>query len=465
MLSIALSWGNHWMGLTRFFFETVPMYNKFRAVSSILVIAEVTMPLLGFLALKRITEAKQTVLEAAGDSAEQYDGSAVIKDLARNVLISAGVVVALILIAFITTSGFMGPNDEGMFSQLPDWLVDGIVAERAAMFKADVFRSLGLVLVAAAVVYLYVKSRKFRGTAVLAAILGALILIDMWPVDKRYMNDSMFSKGNTFDQAFKMQPWEKQILDSDKDPNFRVFNLAANTFNDARTSYRMKSIGGYSAAKLRRYQDLIDQHLSKMHWPVLNMLNAKYIIFQDQESGQTLAQRNPDAMGNAWFVDTLRVVPSANEECDGLMQYDLHHTAVVDKAFEGKLPAQVADGIVVNASDSTATVQLTEYTPEYIEYDASCSKPGTVVFSEVYYPHGWKAIVDGKEVDHYRVNYLLRALNLDAGQHHIRFEFRPESVDKGNTLSMIFVVLMYLIILGCVALGVKEIADNRGKKE
>ena len=227
----------------------------------------------------------------------------------------------------------------------------------------------------------------------------------------------------------------------------------------------MKSIGGYSAAKLRRYQDLIDQHLSKMHWPVLNMLNAKYIIFQDQESGQTLAQRNPDAMGNAWFVDTLRVVPSANEECDGLMQYDLHHTAVVDKAFEGKLPAQVADGIVVNASDSTATVQLTEYTPEYIEYDASCSKPGTVVFSEVYYPHGWKAIVDGKEVDHYRVNYLLRALNLDAGQHHIRFEFRPESVDKGNTLSMIFVVLMYLIILGCVALGVKEIADNRGKKE
>ena len=466
LLSIALSWGNHWMGLTRFFFETVPMYNKFRAVSSILVIAEVTMPLLGFLALKRITEAKQAALEAAGDSAEQYDGSAAIRNLSRHVLIAAGVVVALILIAFFTAPGaFTSPNDEGMFSQLPDWLSEDIVAERAAMFKADVFRSLGFVLMAAAVVYLYVRSRKFRGTGLLAAILGVLILLDMWPVDKRYMNDSMFSKGNTFEQAFKMQPWEKQILDSDKDPNFRVLNLAVSTFNDARTSYRMKSIGGYSAAKLRRYQDLIDQHLSKMHWPVLNMLNAKYVVFPDQQSGQTLAQLNPDAMGNAWFVDTLRVVPTANEECDGLMEYDLHHTAVVDKAFEGKLPGQVVDGIVANAPDSTATVQLTKYTPEYIEYDASCSKPGTVVFSEVYYPHGWKALVDGKEVEHYRVNYLLRALNLDAGQHHIRFEFRPESVDKGNTLSMIFVVLLYLIILVCAALGVREMVAKRSKKE
>ena len=461
LLSIALSWGNHWMGLTRFFFETVPMYNKFRAVSSILVIAEITMPLLGFLALKRITEAKEAALEAAGDSSEQYAASAVIKDLARKVLVSAGIIVVLLLIAFVTTSGFVGPNDEGMFAQLPDWLVDGIVAERAAMFKGDVLRSLGLVVGAAAVVYFYVKSRKFHGTGILALILGVLILLDMWPVDKRYMNDDMFSKNNTFEQSYKMQPWEKQILDNDKDPNFRVFNLTANTFNDARTSYRMKSIGGYSAAKLRRYQDLIDQHLSKMHWPVLNMLNAKYIIYQPQQGGQPQVQFNPEAMGNAWFVDTLRVVQTANEECDGLMQYDLHTTAVVDKAFAADLAGQVVDGLLVNAPDSTATVHLTKYTPEYVEYDASSSKPGTIVFSEVYYPHGWKALVDGKEVGHYRVNYLLRALNLEAGQHHIRFEFRPESVDKGNTLSMIFVVLMYLIILGCVGMGIKDILSKK----
>ncbi|MBO4753045.1 MAG: YfhO family protein [Bacteroidales bacterium] len=457
LLSIALSWGNHWMGLTRFFFEAVPMYNKFRAVSSILVIAEITMPLLGFLALKRITEAKEAALEAAGDSAEQYAASAVIKDLARNVLISAGVIVVLLLIAFATTSGFMGPNDEGMFSQLPDWLVDGIVAERAAMFKADVFRSLGFVLAAAVVIYAYVKSHKFRGTAILALILGALILLDMWPVDKRYMNDSMFSKANTFEQSYKIQPWEKQILDNDKDPNFRVFNLAANTFNDARTSYRLKSIGGYSAAKLRRYQDLIDQHLSKMHWPVLNMLNAKYIVFQDQQGGQPQVQLNPEAMGNAWFVDTLRVVQTPNEECDGLMQYDLHHTAVVDKAFSSMLPGAVNDGLAVNANDSTASVSLTKYTPEYVEYDSKSSQPGTIVFSEIYYNKGWKAIIDGQPADYYRVNYMLRALNVPAGNHHIRFEFRPESVEKGNRLSMFFVVLMYLVILGCIGLGLKEI--------
>lgn len=460
LLSIALSWGNHWMGLTRFFFETVPMYNKFRAVSSILVIAEITMPLLGFLALKRIVEIKNAASEAANGSAELYSASTEIKTLTRNVLISAGVIIAMLLVAFITTSGFMGPNDEAIFAQIPDWLADGIVAERSAMFSSDVFRSFVFVVLAAAVVYVFVKTEKFKSTGILAIILGALILFDMWPVDKRYMNNDMFSKGNSFEQAFKMQPWEKQILDNDKDPNFRVLNLAANTFNDARTSYRLKSIGGYSAAKLRRYQDLIDQHLSKMHWPVINMLNTKYIIFQDQQSGQTAVQPNPEAMGNAWFVDTLKVVQTANEECDGLMDYNLHTTAVVDKAFESNLNGTVANGQIVNDVDSTATVQLTKYTPEFIEYDASCSKPGTVVFSEIYYPHGWKAIVDGKEVDHYRVNYLLRALNLDPGQHHIRFEFRPASVDKGNTLSMIFVGLMYLIILGCAVFGIKDLLKS-----
>ena len=461
LLSIALSWGNHWMGLTRFFFETVPMYNKFRAVSSILVIAEITIPLLGFLALKRIIDAKQDVLKAAGDSAEQYDSSAIIKDLSRNVLIATGVVVALLLIAFVTTSGFMGPNDESMFSQIPDWLADGIVAERAAMFKADVFRSLGFALLAGAVLFLYVKSHKFRGTGVLAIILGALILLDMWPVDKRYMNDSMFGARDTYQQAFKMQPWEKQILDNDHDPSYRVFNLAANTFNDARTSYRLKSIGGYSAAKLRRYQDLIDQHLSKMHWPVINMLNARYIIYADRENGQTHVQRNPDAMGNAWYVDTLRIVETPNEECDGLMNYNLHTTALVDRSFADHVDGAADGGVVALASDSARSVTLTTYTPEYVEYDASSSQPGTIVFSEIYYDKGWKALIDGKPADHFRADYLLRALNVPAGQHHIRFEFRPDSVAKGNRMAMCFVVALYLIVLGCVALGVKQLLTRK----
>ncbi len=457
LLSISLSWGNHAMEWTRFFFDNVPMYNKFRAVSSILVIAEITMPLLGFLALKRLVEVKQKAMEVANGSAEAYGQDSSLKDLVTKLGIAGGIIVVLLLFALFTTNGFVGPNDESIFAQLPDWLNDGLVAQRKAMFTGDVWRSLGFVLCAVACLFVYIRSHKMRGTAVLAVVMGALILGDMWPVNKRYMNDSMFSKGDSFDQAFKMQPWEKMILDHDKDPNFRVFNIAQNPFNDARTSYRMKSIGGYSAAKLRRYQDLIDQHLSKFHQPVINMLNTKYYIVQDDQSGQLVPQLNPEAMGNAWYVDTLQVVKTANEECDGLMLYDLHTTAVVDQKYAEQLNSQIVNGQIVNRADSTAMVALTKYTPEYVEYDATSAEDGTVVFSEIFYDKGWNAYIDGQLVPHFRVNYLLRALNVPAGQHHIRFEFRPESVDKGNTLSMTFVIAMYLILIGCVVLGVKEV--------
>lgn len=438
LLSVVLSWGHNWMPLTKFFFDVVPMYNKFRAVSSILVIAEVTMPLLGFLALKRLCEDKG------------------VKDFSKSVLTAGGIVVALLFVALMTTSGFTSPNDAQMFSQLPDWLADGIMLQRQSMFRTDVWRSMGFVLLATALLYVFTKSQKFNSTALLATVLGVLVLADMWPVDKRYMNDDMFSKGNSFEQAFKMQPWEKQILDNDKDPNFRVMNLATNTFNDARTSYRLKSIGGYSAAKLRRYQDLIDEHLSKMHWPVIDMLNTKYIIFADKQTGETGVQLNPNAMGNAWFVDTLVVVDTPNQECDGLMEYDLHTTAVLDKEFAHHLKGYPEYAQVINVADSIASVELTKYTPEYVEYDSRSSQDGTIVFSEIYYPHGWQALIDGEKVDHFRVNYLLRALNVPAGNHHIRFEFRPESVEKGDMLSMAFVVLMYLIIAGCIFLGFRK---------
>ena len=457
LLSVMLSWGHNWMSLTKLFFDVVPMYNKFRAVSSILVIAEVTMPLLGFLALKRLCEVKQQAVEAAAGSVEKYNADSSVKQMIRQLGIAAGIIAALLIIAFLTTSGFTGPNDAGMFSQLPDWLSDGIILQREAMFKADWARTLGFVLCAVAFLFVYLKIYKMQGTALVALVMGALILVDMWPVDKRYMNDSMFSKGNSFEQAFKMQPWEKQILDNDKDPNFRVMNLAVSTFNDARTSYRLKSIGGYSAAKLRRYQDLIDEHLSKMHWPVIDMLNTKYLIVADRQTGETGVQLNPNAMGNAWFVDTLIVVDTPNQECDGLMQYDLHNTAVLDKEYAQNLKGYPEYAQIVNPADSTASVVLTKYTPEYIEYDSQSSQDGTIVFSEIYYPHGWQALIDGEKVDHFRVNYLLRALNVPAGQHHIRFEFRPESVEKGNMLSMAFVILMYLIILGCIVVGVKQI--------
>ena len=428
LLSVMLSWGYHFMGLTRFFFDNVPMYNKFRAVSSILVIAEITMPLLGFLALQSLVEAKK-----------------VGEDLSKKVLTAGGIVVALALVCLMFTSGFEGRSD----AQMPEWLTPMLIDARRAMLSADCWRSIIFVALGTAVVWFYTKSQKFT-TPLLAIALGVLVLADMWPVAKRFMNDSHFSQGNAYEKEFKMQPWEKQILDSDKDPNFRVFNLTASPFNDARTSYYLKSIGGYSAAKLRRYQDLIDQHLSKMHMPVINMLNTKYIIVPDQQTGAPVVQYNPDAMGNAWFVEKIVEAKTPNEECDKLMTLDLHREAVVGSDYINN----VKD--LNPGADSLAHISLTKYTPEYIEYDAECSKPGTVILSEIFYPHGWKAIVDGKPADLYRANYMLRAMNLEPGKHHIRLEFRPESVDKGNVISMTFVVLMYLIIAGILLSNLRK---------
>jgi hypothetical protein len=193
-----------------------------------------------------------------------------------------------------------------------------------------------------------------------------------------------------------------------------------------------------------------------MHMPVINMLNTKYVIVPGQQGG-TQVQLNPDAMGNAWFVDSLVVVDNANAECDALNTLDLRTTAVLDRKFADKVPN------LTPGADSTASVVLTKYTPEYIEYDATASKPGTIVFSEIYYPYGWKAYVDGQPVDHYRVNYVLRALNIEPGQHHIRFEFRPDSVAKGNLISMIFVGLMYAIILALIVMGI--VKWRKGCKE
>lgn len=428
LLSVMLSWGYHFMGLTRFFFDNVPMYNKFRAVSSILVIAEITMPLLGFLALQSLVEAKK-----------------VGEDLSKKVLTAGGIVVALALVCLMFTSGFEGRSD----AQMPEWLTPMLIDARRAMLSADCWRSIIFVALGTAVVWFYTKSQKFT-TPLLAIALGVLVLADMWPVAKRFMNDSHFSQGNAYEKEFKMQPWEKQILDSDKDPNFRVFNLTASPFNDARTSYYLKSIGGYSAAKLRRYQDLIDQHLSKMHMSVINMLNTKYIIVPDQQTGAPVVQYNPDAMGNAWFVEKIVEAKTPNEECDMLMTLDLHREAVVGSDYLNN----VKD--LNPGADSLAHISLTKYTPEYIEYDAECSKPGTVILSEIFYPHGWKAIVDGKPADLYRANYMLRAMNLEPGKHHIRLEFRPESVDKGNVISMTFVVLMYLIIAGILLSNLRK---------
>lgn len=436
LFSTALAWGHNCMWLTELFFKYFPLYSKFRAVSSILIVAEIAMPLLGFLAIKQI-----------------MDGTVDKKKLFKSLYIAGGVTGGICLLLALfggAMFSFTSQYDASWSSGLPAWLYDAIIDERASMLRSDSFRSFLFIAAAFCLMWIYAKGKLKNGWMI--AILGVLILADMWPVDKRYFNDDYFVTPKQNSNAFAIQPYEEQLL---QDPShFRVFNLTTNTWNDARTSYYLKSIGGYHAAKLRRYQDLIDQHLSKLHWPVIGMLNAKYIILPGEDGSPEL-QLNPYALGNAWFVDKLYSVDNANEESDALNTIDLSHEAVLDKSFAQYLPDYeplIPEG---------ASVVLNKYTPKELDYTSSSSQPGTIVFSEIYYPYGWKATIDGQAVDHYRVNYMLRAVNVPAGQHNIHFIFDPDSVRKGDTIAVICIIIMYLACLGIIGYGIFKCIRRR----
>ncbi len=431
LFSVALSWGHNFMWLTEVFFNYFPLYDKFRAVSSILIVAEVTMPLLGFLAVKQFME-----------------GSVDKKCLTKSLYFSTGIVGGICLIMALfggALCDFKSSYDASFSNQIPAWVYQAIIAERADMLRSDSFRSLLFVLASGALIWSYVNLNLIKRNWMIA-ILGILVFADMWPVNKRFLNDDNFATPGQMGNFYAIQPYEQALL-QDKDPHFRVFNVAANTFNEARTSYRLKSIGGYSAAKLRRYQDIIDQYLSKMDLDIVSMLNGKYIIVSD-ENGQVVPQRNPYAMGNAWYVDSIMIVDTPNEECAALGQINISNTAVLDRKFADF----VKDFKPVN--DSTAGVKLNAYSPKELTYTSNAKNDGTVVFSEIYYQYGWKAFIDGNPTEIFRVNYLLRAINVPAGTHQISMIFDPDSVKKGNILSAIFVVIMYATVLSFVGAAI-----------
>lgn len=438
LFSVALSWGSNFLPLTELFFHYFPMYNKFRAVSSILIVAEITIPLLGFLAIKAITD-------------KEAGKAKIVKSIYWSAGITGGICLILALFGSSLLS-FTTANDAQFTNQIPDWAYQAIVQQRASMMRSDAFRSLIFILLGALVVWAYAVEK--LKTVWAAAILCVLIVSDMWTVNKRFLNNDSFKDSSVLSQAFVMQPYEKLLLQDTT--HFRVMNFTTNIFNESRTSYYLKSVGGYSAAKLRRYQDLIDEHLSKMNHQVISMLNTKYLIVKTEE-GQVVPQLNPDAFGNAWYVDSLVVADNPNEESDALNTLNLRNTAVLDKQFAGFVKDFVPQ------SDSSAVVTLTRYTPEYIEYESNAAGDGTVVFSEIYYPYGWKAYIDGIPAEHFRVNYMLRALNVPAGKHGIRFEFRPDSIDKGNILAMICISLLFASIFGYA--GYWLYSNRRNKKE
>ncbi|MDD2594404.1 MAG: YfhO family protein [Bacteroidales bacterium] len=435
MFSIFLSWGHNMMWLTELFYKWFPYYDKFRTVSSILVVAEIAMPLLAFLAIKTI-----------------MDGDVSKKKIVRGLEISAGITGGICLIFALFGSSicsFTSSSDGYYFQNMPEWLGAGILSERAAMLRSDALRSLLFIVLAAALVWGYSKEKiKFK---YFVMILGVLVVLDMWPVNKRFFNDDNFVSKRENVGIFQKMPYEEALL-ADPDPHFRVLNTTTNTFNESRTSYYFKSIGGYHAAKLRRYQDLIDEHISKYNMNVLNMLNTKYLIISTQEGVQP--QFNPDHLGNGWFVDTLAIVNTPNEESDALKSINPAVKAVTDVKFK--------DFAVnpITAYDSTAVIALTSYAPDVLEYTSHSRYDKTAVFSEIYYPYGWKAYIDGQQVEHFRVNYVLRAMNIPAGDHTIRFEFRPDSIYKGYVVSTGFGAIIILFLIGAVWSGI----GKTGKK-
>lgn len=419
LMSVFLAWGKNMMWLTEFFFNYFPMYNKFRAVESILVVAEITIPLLGFLGLQQLWEHRE--------EKSKYS---------KPVLIAGGITAGICLILALFGGAmfdFTSSYDTQWKGQVGDDIYRMIIDQRVAMMKADAWRSFALIAAAAVVVWLYTIDKLKSGYAV--AILAALILIDLVPVDRRFFSSKDFVSKKDNNAYFKIQPWEEQIL-QDKSLDYRVLNLAANTFNDSRTSYRLKSIGGYSAVKLRRYQDLIDEHISKMNWKVINMLNTKYIITKQG------VYPNPDAMGNAWFVNDVQFVPTPDDESAALNTLDLHKTAVADEKFREVLTC-------TPLPNETDKIILTEYQPNALTYHTHAVNDRVAVFSEIYYPDGWHIYVDGKEIDLGRVNYVLRAAVIPAGDHTVTMKFVPSAL-KWEWLCVTLAILTLLISAGCI---------------
>ena len=436
LMSILLAWGHNFMWLTELFFSYFPQYNKFRAVESILIVAEITMPLLAFMGLQHLIEHKEDAKKNG------------------NAILIAGGVTALVCLVFAlfgsSICSFTSSYDNSWKGQVGDDIYRMIIDQRAAMMTADAWRSFGFVAATTLLLYIYVK-KNFQ-TLYLGLALTALVILDMWPIDKRFCNDAMFVSVKERDKAFKMQPWEEQIL-QDKD-YYRVFNLTANPFNDARTGYRLHNVGGYSAAKLRRYQDLIDEHLSRMNMNVYNMLNTRYFVVKGA-NGAPRVEYNPDAFGNAWFVDSILVVNTANEESEALRTLDLRHTAVTDSTFANYLLA------TSTAKDAAASIELLSHTPKQLEYLSHSSVDKTLVFSEIYYPHGWKATIDGEPAELFRVNYMLRAMNVPAGEHKIVMVFDPDSVRKGDVVAITCVIILFLTILGTIGYYVYRRKKNQ----
>ena len=449
ILSIMLSWGKNFMGLTNFFIDYFPLYSKFRTVASILVIAEFTIPLLAMMALKKIIEEPDFLKKN-------------IKYLYTSFALTGGACLLFALAPSLFFSDFVSSAEMEALKQFPadqlNPLLDNLREVRRSIFTSDCWRSL-VVIVAGTLCLLLFQARKIKTPYLIGALI-LLCLVDMWTVNKRYLYDDMFVSKMVKETPPQMTSADEAIL-QDKSLDYRVLNFATNTFNENETSFYHKSVGGYHAAKLRRYQEMIEAYIMPQMqaamktvaeaggnfaevkgdsiYPVINMLNTKYFIFPLQ-GGDVTPLQNPYAYGNAWYVDKVEYAANANEEIDKVGQCDLRHVAVADNSFKAVLGESVSQ-------DSTARVTITDYQPNHLTYTAESEKGGVIVFSEIYYPE-WTATIDGKPAEVGRVNYILRALNVQPGKHEIVLDFHPASVASTETVAYAALAILLLTLIG-----------------
>jgi hypothetical protein len=443
VLTLMLSWGRNFMWLTDIFIDHIPMYNKFRTVSMMLVATGFGITLMAMLALKKIFE---------------YEGDT--KKLLKSVYISTGITAGIALIFALIPSlagSFVSPTDTQQLQGDYSFMLQTLPADRKAMLQNDAWRSFAFIIIAAGLIWLYVNKKIKQTLAV--ALFGVLFLADLMPVAKRYLNDDNFARKRRFESLIQPSAADNFIL-QDKS-QFRILNATVNIFNDATPSYFHKNIGGYHAAKLRRYQELINMQIDgeigqlfgafgraktfeDIHpvldsLGVLNMLNMKYVIYNKDAAPLV----NPHANGNAWFVNKTIIAKNADEEMRLIGEIDTKTTMVVDKEFASMLPSKLS-------VDSTAKISLVSYEPNHLKYDFNSATDKMAVFSEIYYDKGWNAYINGKKVPYLRANYLLRAMPLKAGNYQIEFKFEPSSYKIGNTLALSSSIVLILLIGGYV---------------
>ena len=458
VLSILLSWGHNFMWFTNLFIDHMPLYSKFRTVSSILVIAEFTIPFLAVLAFRKILEDPAILKKRKG----AFWGSAAL---------TGGLALLFALMPRVFFPNYISSYEMSELSALDEQsrlaFINLMETVRVAIFTADAWRSFAVVAIGVAVLLLF-RAGKIKANVALA-LCALLCFVDLWTVDKRYVNDRQFITPKALNKVAEKSEADEFIL-SDTDPDYRVLNLSVNVFNDNTTSYWHKSIGGYSAVKLRRYQEMIEEHITPeimdlydevsknagdlgavevTKLPVLNMLNTRYMIFP-LSGGNLIPLRNPNALGNGWFVKEVMPVADANQEIAALHAVNPAEVAVVDKSFIEAVGSGGAEG----------TVTLTDYAPNRLVYETDSDRPGTAVFSEVYYPT-WQAFIDGSEVKVGRADYSLRALAVPAGHHRIEFVFDPVSIKITETVAGISFAILVLAALACAGFACRRYLKSR----